>query len=168
MTVAPPAVHPKTLDEELLSWPLPEAAADEPERVARISAEISRGFRILAQIGPAVFMFGSTRTPVRHPDYAFARQGPAEISGAGFAIITGAGPGIMEAANRGARDAGALSVGLNIELPDPQRINPYVDLVLSFRYFFARKLMFVRYASAFVFFPGGSDAGCASGTASPR
>ena len=100
-------------------------------------------------------MFGSARTPSDHPDYALAREVAACLGRAGYAVITGGGGGIMEAANRGARDAGALSVGCNIELPHEQKLNPYVDIGLRFRHFFARKVMFVRYASAFVICPGG-------------
>ena len=100
-------------------------------------------------------MFGSARTPDDHPDYALARDVAARLGRAGFAVITGGGPGIMAAANRGARDAGATSVGLNIELPNEQGMNGYVDVAMTFHYFFTRKLMFVRYASAFVVFPGG-------------
>jgi uncharacterized protein (TIGR00730 family) len=102
-----------------------------------------------------VSVFGSARTPEDHPDYALARDVAARLGRAGFAVITGGCPGIMAAANRGARDAGATSVGLNIELPHEQRLNPYVDIGMTFHYFFTRKLMFVRYASAFVVFGGG-------------
>jgi uncharacterized protein (TIGR00730 family) len=100
-------------------------------------------------------VFGSARTPADDPDYELARAAAAQLGRDGFAIITGGGPGIMEAANRGARDAGALSVGLAIELPFEERINSHLDVLLRFHYFFTRKLMFVRYASAFVVFPGG-------------
>ena len=100
-------------------------------------------------------VFGSARTAPEHPDYALARAVGARMGRAGYAVITGGGPGLMEAANRGARDAGALSIGCNIELPREQRLNPYVDIGLHFRHFFARKVMFVRYASAFVICPGG-------------
>jgi uncharacterized protein (TIGR00730 family) len=125
------------------------------ERAARIHDEALAGFRALAGIGPAVSVFGSARTAEDHPDYALARDVAARLGRAGFAVITGGGPGIMEAANRGARDAGATSVGLNIELPHEQGMNGYVDVAMTFHYFFTRKLMFVRYASAFVVFPGG-------------
>ncbi|MGA2015195.1 MAG: TIGR00730 family Rossman fold protein, partial [Solirubrobacteraceae bacterium] len=99
--------------------------------------------------------FGSARTAREHPDYALVREVAATLGRAGYAIVTGGGPGLMEAANRGARDAGALSIGCNIELPREQSLNPYVDIGLRFRHFFARKVMFVRYASAFVIGPGG-------------
>ena len=100
-------------------------------------------------------VFGSARTPREHPDYALVRELGACLGRAGYAIITGGGPGLMEAANRGARDVGALSIGCNIELPREQALNPYLDIGLRFRHFFARKVMFVRYASAFVIAPGG-------------
>ena len=100
-------------------------------------------------------VFGSARTPPEHPDYALARATARRLGEAGFAVITGGGPGIMEAANRGAQEGGATSVGLNIDLPFEQAPNPYQDIALRFHYFFTRKIMFVRYASAFVVFPGG-------------
>ena len=117
--------------------------------------ELERGFNELGEIGPAICVFGSARIPDDSPEYARARETGRAIGEAGFAVITGGGPGAMEAANRGAQDAGALSVGLNIELPHEQAINPYVDLGIEFHYFFTRKLMFVRYSEAFVVFPGG-------------
>src|SRR6202035_6019315 len=104
----------------------------------------------------AVTFFGSARTPPEHPHYAMVREVAACVGRAGYAVITGGGGGLMEAANRGARDAGALSVGCNIELPREQRLNDYVDIRLRFRHFFARKVMFVRYACAFVIASGGS------------
>lgn len=113
------------------------------------------GFDALADLGPAVTIFGSARTPGDHPAYALTRQVAAALGRSGYAIITGGGGGLMEAANRGARDAGAVSVGCNIELPDEQRLNDYVDIGVRFRHFFARKVMFVRYASAFLVAPGG-------------
>ncbi len=113
------------------------------------------GFRTLAGVGRAVSVFGSSRTPVDSPDYVLARRTTALLGERGFAIISGGGPGTMQAANQGARDAGALSIGLGIELPRKQAINPYVDLSIEFKHFFIRKVMFVRYASAFVVFPGG-------------
>lgn len=123
--------------------------------LARVHAELSAGFERLAVVRRGVSVFGSARTPEADPDYRLARAVGARLGRDGFAIITGGGPGIMEAANRGARDAGALSVGLMIELPVQERVNAYLDLPLRFHYFFTRKLMFVRYASAFVIFPGG-------------
>ena len=147
-----------TFDEELLQWlgdePAQQRAAD-AERVREIAAELARGFDALSRIGPAVTVFGSSRTPAEHPDYAYVRQLSAALGRSGYAVITGGGSGLMEAANRGARDAAALSVGCNIELPNQQPFNPYLDLRLRFRHFFARKVMFVRYAIAFVIAPGG-------------
>jgi uncharacterized protein (TIGR00730 family) len=155
----PPAEprRPRTSDEEILEAETPDVLSlrTDEERAARIHDEALAGFRALAGIGPAVSVFGSARTADDHPDYALARDVAARLGQAGFAVITGGGPGIMEAANRGARDAGATSVGLNIELPHEQGMNGYVDVAMTFHYFFTRKLMFVRYASAFVVFPGG-------------
>jgi uncharacterized protein (TIGR00730 family) len=129
--------------------------AADAERVRDIATEFAMGFDALAQVTRAVTMFGSARTTPHHPDYAMVREVAATLGRAGFAIITGGGPGLMEAANRGARDAGALSIGCNIELPREQGLNAYLDIGLEFRHFFARKVMFVRYASAFVIGPGG-------------
>jgi len=157
-TTDQPAAHEPTFDEELLLWlgdEPPRVRAADAERVRDIASEFAKGFDALAGIGRAVTVFGSARTPKDHPDYALAREVGACLGGAGYAVITGGGPGLMEAANRGARDAGALSIGCNIELPREQRLNPYVDIGLRFRHFFARKVMFVRYASAFVICPGG-------------
>jgi hypothetical protein len=153
-----PKRHKPTLDEELLLWldgESPEVRAADADRVRDIAAEFARGFRALAPIERAVTVFGSARTPREHPDYELARELGACIGRAGFAVITGGGPGLMEAANRGAQEAGALSVGCNIELPHEQDLNPYLDIALRFEHFFARKVMFVRYASAFVVCPGG-------------
>jgi uncharacterized protein (TIGR00730 family) len=150
--------EPQTFDEELLLWlgeEPPAVRAADAERIHDIAAEFARGFDALAGIGRAVTVFGSARTPSDHRDYALAREVGASLGRAGYAVITGGGGGIMEAANRGARDAGAISVGCNIELPHEQELNPYVDIGLRFRHFFARKVMFVRYASAFVICPGG-------------
>jgi uncharacterized protein (TIGR00730 family) len=147
-----------TFDEELLARlgdePEAERAAD-ADRIRQIAGEFARGFDRLAGIGPAVTVFGSARTPPEHRHYALVRAIAAALGRAGFAIITGGGGGLMEAANRGARDAGAVSVGCNIELPREQRQNEYLDIAIRFRHFFARKVMFVRYASAFVIGPGG-------------
>ena len=123
--------------------------------MARIEAEFTEGFQTLSQVGTAVCVFGSARTAPGDEEYEQARDVGRAIGEAGIAVITGGGPGTMEAANRGAREAGALSVGLNIELPAEQGLNPYVDIGIEFRYFFVRKLMFVRYSDAFVCFPGG-------------
>ncbi|HET6864422.1 MAG TPA: TIGR00730 family Rossman fold protein [Solirubrobacteraceae bacterium] len=147
-----------TVDQELLLWPGGEPLAvpgADARRILDIAAELALGFERLAQIGPAVTVFGSARTPETHPDYALIRGVGAELGRAGYAIITGGGPGLMEAANRGARDAGALSVGCPVELPYAERTNNYLDISVYFRHFFARKVMFVRYASAFVIGPGG-------------
>jgi uncharacterized protein (TIGR00730 family) len=149
-----------TEDERLLQSPMEEPKAEDftrsdPWRVFRIMGEFVEGFDNLARIGPAVTIFGSARTPPDHPQYAAARETARLLGEAGFGIITGGGPGIMEAANRGARDADVLSVGCNIELPFEQGTNAYVDVAINFRYFFVRKTMFVKYAEAFVIFPGG-------------
>jgi len=150
--------HSQTLDEELLLW-LGDESADirqaDAERIRDIASEFAMGFGALADIGPAVTIFGSARTPPEHPDYELTRRVAACLGEAGYAVITGGGGGLMEAANRGARDAGARSVGCNIELPREQQLNRYVDIGLRFRHFFARKVMFVRYACAFVICPGG-------------
>jgi uncharacterized protein (TIGR00730 family) len=148
----------RTLDEELLLWledEPPEVRAADDARIRDIAAEFARGFDALAGVRRAVTVFGSARTPREHPDYALARDVGACLGRAGYAVITGGGPGLMEAANRGARDVGAVSVGCNIELPREQALNPYLDIGLRFRHFFTRKVMFVRYASAFVVCPGG-------------
>jgi uncharacterized protein (TIGR00730 family) len=148
---------PVTLDEELIGaeeTALVSTLTD-AARLERIREEIEEGFRALAHVGAAASFFGSARTRPDDPEYALARDTARVVGEAGMAIITGGGPGAMEAANRGARDAGALSIGLNIELPFEQGPNAYVDIGLEFHYFFARKIMFVRYASGFVVFPGG-------------
>jgi metallo-beta-lactamase family protein len=149
---------PVTLDEELLAGPdlsLAELRGDDPVRLARMEAELAMGFRTLGGIGPAVSFFGSARTSRDDPEFTLARRTAEKLGAEGFTIITGGGPGAMEAANLGARDAGVLSVGLSIELPEEQEINSSVDLAIEFKHFFIRKVMFVRYASAFVVFPGG-------------
>jgi uncharacterized protein (TIGR00730 family) len=148
---------PATPDEELLGAERPAVATErsEDERLARIRDELAAGFAALAGLGCAVSFFGSARIPPDHPDYELARLTARRLGEAGFAVITGGGPGLMEAANRGAREAGATSVGLNIDLPFEQQGNPFPDIALRFHYFFTRKVMFVRYASGFVVFPGG-------------
>jgi uncharacterized protein (TIGR00730 family) len=148
---------PVTLDEELIGAEAEAVVSTltDAARVERIQDEVEMGFRALAHVGAAASFFGSSRTPPDDPEYAQARETARLVGEAGLAIITGGGPGAMEAANRGAREAGALSIGLNIELPFEQGLNRYVDLGLEFHYFFARKIMFVRYASGFVVFPGG-------------
>ena len=127
----------------------------DPWRVMRITSEFVEGFGALATLGPAVSIFGSARTPEGDPDYVLAQRTATLLVEAGFAVITGGGPGIMAAANRGAWEAGGTSVGLGIELPFEQGMNEWVDLGIHFRYFFARKTMFVKYAQGFVVFPGG-------------
>ncbi|MBN1764933.1 MAG: TIGR00730 family Rossman fold protein [Sedimentisphaerales bacterium] len=124
-------------------------------RVFRIMAEFVEGFDELSKLGPAVSIFGSARTSPDNPYYQLCEKTAAELVHAGFAIITGGGGGIMEAANKGAYEAGGISVGLNIDLPHEQIPNDYQNLSLSFRYFFARKTMFTKYARAFVILPGG-------------
>lgn len=124
-------------------------------RVLRILSEFVEGFESLAGVGQAVAVFGSARTSDGDPAYELARRIGGELARAGFAVITGGGPGAMEAANRGAHEAGGLSIGCNVELPHEQHLNPYVDLSVEFHYFFARKVMFVKYADAFVILPGG-------------
>jgi uncharacterized protein (TIGR00730 family) len=148
---------PTTSDEEIIYAESGTVVSErsDAERLTRIERELAHGFEKLREIGPAICLFGSARTAVDDPDYGLAREMGRAIGEAGFTVITGGGPGTMEAANLGARDAGALSVGLNIELPHEQALNPYVDLGIQFHYFFTRKLMFVRYSEAFVVFPGG-------------
>jgi uncharacterized protein (TIGR00730 family) len=124
-------------------------------RALRIMGEFIEGFDALARLGPAVSIFGSARTQPDDPMYEHARELAAKLSDQGFTVITGGGPGIMEAANRGAKEAEGVSVGLAIELPREHGPNPYVDIAQYFRYFFVRKTMFVKYAQAFVIFPGG-------------
>ena len=148
---------PSSSDEEII---YAESAAvrsqrEDAERLRRIERELSLGFDLLGDIGPAVCVFGSARSKPDSPEYEMARATGRAIGEAGFAVITGGGPGSMEAANRGAQEAGAPSVGLNIELPHEQALNPYVDVGIEFHYFFTRKLMFVRYSNALVVFPGG-------------
>jgi uncharacterized protein (TIGR00730 family) len=141
----------------LMTRPYADASFLETDawRALRILGEFVDGFDALARLGPAVSIFGSARTPRDHPLYDRARALAKRLSEHGFTIITGGGPGIMEAANLGARQANGVSVGLGIELPHEQGINEYVDVAIDFRYFFVRKTMFVKYAQAFVIFPGG-------------
>ena len=127
----------------------------DPWRVLRIQSEFVDGFGTLAELGPAVSIFGSARASRDDPIYAITEQLAAKLVGAGLSVITGGGPGIMEAANKGATEAGGVSVGLGIELPFEAGLNPYVNLGINFRYFFARKTMFVKYAQGFVVMPGG-------------
>jgi len=127
----------------------------DPWRVLRIQSEFVEGFGALAEVGPAVSVFGSARTPRDHPDYAKGEEVGRLLVEAGYAVITGGGPGQMEAANKGAREAGGVSIGLGIELPFEQSMNQYVNLGVNFRYFFVRKTMFVKYAKGFIVMPGG-------------
>jgi len=124
-------------------------------RVFRIMAEFVEGFEELGRVGRAVTIFGSSRTLPEDPYYIKAVEIARLLAKAGYAIITGAGPGIMEAANKGAKEGGGLSIGLNIEIPTEQKSNRYVEKLLSFRYFFCRKMMFIKYAHAYIVFPGG-------------
>lgn len=147
-----------TDDEKLLATPSAEQVPftqTDPWRVLRITSEFVEGFDALAGLGHAVTLFGSARTTPDDPIYQSAMEVAEALGKAGFAIITGGGPGIMEAGNRGAKTVGAKSVGMGIELPFEQLMNPYVDISVDFRHFFARKTMMVKYAEAFVIFPGG-------------
>ncbi len=152
-----PARDPETPDEELLEA---ETAAiahlyTDADRVERMAGELAAGFAALSGLPHAVSVFGSARTARDHPQYQAARDVARRLGEEGYAIITGGGPGIMEAANHGAADAGVQSVGLGIDLPLEPGLNDWVDTPLQLHYFFTRKVMFVRYASAFVVFPGG-------------
>jgi uncharacterized protein (TIGR00730 family) len=149
-------VQSTTTDQRLLdSRGATEWVHTDPWRVLWIQSEFVEGFGTLAELGPAVSVFGSARTKPDSPYYAAAEELGAKLVGAGLTVITGGGPGLMEAANKGAAEAGGVSVGLGIELPFEQGINPYVTLGINFRYFFARKTMFVKYAQGFVVMPGG-------------
>jgi uncharacterized protein (TIGR00730 family) len=145
-----------TTDQRLLeSRGATEWVHSDPWRVLRIQSEFVDGFGTLAELGPAVSVFGSARTPRDHPLYATTEALAAELARTGLAVITGGGPGVMEAANKGAAEAGGVSVGLGIELPFESSLNPYVNLGINFRYFFVRKTMFIKYAQGFVVMPGG-------------
>jgi uncharacterized protein (TIGR00730 family) len=148
---------PTTSDEELLGAEVPSVISQQtdPQRLARMSEELEMGFDRLRGTARGVSIFGSARTPPGSPEYELAREVGFRLGEAGFTIITGGGPGVMEGANRGAQEGGGPSVGLNIELAFEQAPNPYQDIELIFHYFFTRKVMFVRYANAFVVFPGG-------------
>lgn len=149
--------EPRTSDEEIINaeTTLVETVYADEQRLRRIRDELDRSFTAMSEVGPAVSVFGSARVPEGAPYYELARRVGHCLGGNGLSVITGGGPGCMEAANRGAQEAGALSVGLNIELPFEQRPNPYLGISLDFHYFFTRKLIFVRYSSAFVVAPGG-------------
>jgi len=149
-----------TQDEELLEGPQPQESTDpilrsDPWRVLRIMGEFVWGFDNLADVKDGVSIFGSARTPPSDPHYQHAVETAHLLAKAGIPVITGGGPGIMEAANRGATEGGGLSIGCNIELPFEQGSNPYLDRSLNFKFFFVRKTMFIKYATAFVVFPGG-------------
>jgi len=147
--------HRPTEDERLLGRQDAAFIHTDPWRIHRITSEFVEGFDALAEVGLAVSMFGSARTRPDDAMYAAAEATAAAFARAGYAVITGGGPGIMEACNKGAQEAGGLSIGAGIELPREQHLNDYLDLGLNFRYFFVRKTMFVKYAEGFVVFPGG-------------
>jgi uncharacterized protein (TIGR00730 family) len=149
--------EPRTSDEEIIGAEtnLVGALYADEQRLRRIHDELDQSFTVMSEVGRAVSVFGSARVPEGAPYYELAREVGHCLGRHGFSVITGGGPGCMEAANRGAQEAGALSVGLNIELPFEQRPNPYLGISLDFHYFFTRKLIFVRYSSAFVVAPGG-------------
>jgi hypothetical protein len=150
------SIEATTTDQRLLDARGPsDWVHTDPWRVMRIQAEFVEGFGALAELPKAVTVFGSARTTRDHPEYELGQQLGAALAAAGFAVITGGGPGSMEAVNRGCSEAGGLSVGLGIELPFEQGLNPWVDLGVNFRYFFARKTMFIKYAQAFICLPGG-------------
>jgi uncharacterized protein (TIGR00730 family) len=145
-----------TTDQRLLDSRGPtDWVHTDPWRVLRIQSEFIEGFGSLAELGPAISVFGSARTSVDDPHYALGEQVGRRLTEVGFAVVTGGGPGVMEAANKGASEAGGTSVGLGIELPFEAGLNDYVDRGLNFRYFFARKTMFVKYAQGFIVLPGG-------------
>src|SRR4051812_37485417 len=149
-------VQPGTTDQRLLDTRGPsDWLHTDPWRVLRIQSEFVEGFGALAEIGPAISVFGSARTTPDEPEYALAEAVGGQLVDAGFGVITGGGPGVMEAANKGACVAGGVSVGLGIELPFESGLNEYVDIGLNFRYFFARKTMFVKYSQGFIVLPGG-------------
>jgi len=149
-------VQSSTTDERLLDHRGPsDWVHTDPWRVLRIQSEFVEGFGQLSELPRAVSVFGSARTSRQAPEYALGRELGGRLAEAGWAVITGGGPGVMEAVNRGASEAGGLSVGLGIELPFEQSLNEWVDVGINFRYFFARKTMFVKYAQAFVILPGG-------------
>jgi SLOG cluster4 family len=148
-------IRTETTDQRLLDQRGPsDWVHTDPWRVLRIQSEFVEGFGLLAELPRAVSVFGSARTTPSHPEYATGLALGAALARAGFAVITGGGPGTMEAVNRGTSEAGGVSVGLGVELPFEQRLNDWVDIGINFRYFFARKTMFVKYAQAFVILPG--------------
>jgi uncharacterized protein (TIGR00730 family) len=149
---------PVTEDEKLLQFApghVPDFTETDTWRVLRIMGEFIEGFDTLAGVERAVTVFGSARTGLDDPQYRAAEEVARRLARAGFAIMTGGGPGIMEAANKGAKEGGGLSIGCNIELPFEQRSNPYIDRLITFRYFLVRRTMFIKYSVGFIIFPGG-------------
>ncbi len=146
-------LKPHQRDSDLLAGP-DDLLADF-DRAVTVMNELAHGYRALHRIGPTITVFGSARFGEDHPNYALARQIGRGLAEAGFSIMTGAGPGIMEAANRGAKEGGGRSIGCNIRLPHEQVANPYIDRLLTFDYFFVRKVMLLKYSTGFVFLPGG-------------
>ncbi len=153
MAVLLPRHPPDKHNQVFLSGP--RARLEELARVIRIAGEFIKGFRRLHFVGPCVTVFGSARFKEDHPYYGLAREIGQRIANAGATVVTGGGPGIMEAANRGAKEAGGYSIGCNIQLPLEQQPNPYLDRWVTFRYFFVRKVMMLKYSYAFVIMPGG-------------
>ncbi len=149
-------IQESTTDQRLLDSRGPsDWVHGDPWRVMRIQSEFVEGFGMLAELGEAVSVFGSARSGPESEEYATGERVGRALAEAGYAVITGGGPGVMEAVNKGAGEAGGVSVGLGIELPFEQGLNPYVDMGINFRYFFARKTMFVKYAQGFIVLPGG-------------
>jgi len=150
-------MKPKNLAQQKPAIPLTRSGtlSRESWKIFQIMAEFVEGFEALAQIRPSVSIFGSARTTGEHPYYALAEEIARKLSDAGFSVVSGGGPGIMEAVNKGAYAGRSPSVGLNIRLPHEQEANPYQDISLTFQHFFARKVMFVKYAAAYVVLPGG-------------
>lgn len=153
----PKPAEPLCPDEEIIRADEPNVSEtyDDAGRMSLIMSELEHGFERLRGIGAAVCVFGSARTSPDEPEYELAQRLGRELGELGLTVVTGGGPGTMEAANRGAQAGGGLSVGLNIQLPHEQALNPYCDIGIEFRYFFTRKLMLARYSQAFVIFPGG-------------
>ncbi|WP_067963109.1 LOG family protein [Nocardiopsis trehalosi] len=150
------AIPDTTTDQRLLDRRGPaDWVHTDPWRVMRIQSEFVEGFGLLSEVGQAVSVFGSARTRPDNPYYALGERIGARLADAGYTVITGGGPGMMEAANKGASDAGGTSIGLGIELPFEQSLNEHIDMGVTFRYFFVRKTMFVKYSQAFVVLPGG-------------
>jgi len=153
---APPMLHPEAMTEqEQVGWQRKQL--EDLWRIFAISGEFARGFESLSRLGPCITVFGSARSPEGSPEYELARRAAVECVKRGYGVITGGGPGIMEAANRGAREGGGISIGLNILLPHEQGANAYVDRdkLIDFEYFFVRKTMLVKYAQGYIVMPGG-------------